>query len=66
MAAFFEYKEVVGISTESVEAAIQAGLKEVSSKYQIAWFEAVSIRGRMVDAETTEYQVTLKIGCREK
>ena len=66
MATTFEYKEVVGISNESIEAAIQAGLQEVSIKFQVAWFEMASVRGRMVDAETTEYQVTLKIGCREK
>ncbi len=66
MASVFEYKEVVGISIESVEAAIQEGLTEVSADYQVAWFEAVSIRGRMVDEKTTEYQVTLKIGCRPK
>jgi flavin-binding protein dodecin len=64
MASVFEYKEIVGISTESLEAAIQEGLREVSLSYQVAWFEVVSMRGRMVDAGTTEYQVTLKIGCR--
>ena len=66
MASVFEYKEIVGISNETVEAAIQEGLRDVSQGYQVAWFEVVSIRGRMVDAETTEYQVTLKIGCRAK
>ncbi|MBN1448354.1 MAG: dodecin domain-containing protein [Bacteroidetes bacterium] len=66
MASVFEYKEVVGISTESIEAAISEGLADVSVNYQVAWFEVVSIRGRMVDAQTTEYQVTLKIGCRAK
>lgn len=66
MASVFEYKEIVGISTESLEAAIQEGLREVSLSYQVAWFEVISMRGRMVDASTTEYQVTLKIGCRAK
>lgn len=66
MASVFEYREVVGISTENVEAAIKEGLDEVSVNFQVAWFEVVSIRGRMVDAKTTEYQVTLKIGCRAK
>jgi len=66
MASVFEYREVVGISTTNVEAAIQEGLTEVSAGYQVAWFEVVSIRGRMVDEKTTEYQVTLKIGCRPR
>ena len=64
--AVFEYKEIVGISTESVEAAVQEGLNDISQNYQVAWFEVISIRGRMVDASTTEYQVTVKIGCRAK
>ena len=66
MASVFEYKEIVGIATESVEDAIQAGLEDVSQQFQVAWFEVISIRGRMVDATTTEYQVTLKIGCKAK
>jgi flavin-binding protein dodecin len=66
MASVFEYKEIVGISTESIEAAVQEGLNEVSLAYQVAWFEVLSVRGRMVDAATTEYQVTIKVGCRAK
>ena len=66
MASVFEYKEIVGISTESIEAAVQEGLNEVSLAYQVAWFEVLSVRGRMVDAETTEFQVTIKVGCRAK
>lgn len=66
MASVFEYKEVVGISTANIEAAIQEGLNEVSQNYDVAWFEVVSTRGRMVDASTTEYQVTLKVGCKAR
>ena len=64
MPTAFEYKEVVGISTESIEAAITEGLKEISRGAQVAWFEVISMRGRMVDAETVEYQVSIKVGCR--
>ncbi|MCB2205690.1 dodecin domain-containing protein [bacterium] len=66
MASVFEYKEIVGISTENIEAAIQEGLNDASANYHVAWFEVVSVRGRMVDATTTEYQVTLKIGCKAR
>lgn len=66
MPSAFEYKEVVGISTESIEDAVQEGLTEASKKHQVAWFEVVSVRGRMVDADVIEYQVSLKIGCRAK
>ena len=66
MAAVFEYKEVVGISTESIESAIKQGLDAVSAEYNVAWFEVVSFRGRMADADTLEYQVTVKVGCKAK
>lgn len=66
MPTAFEYKEVVGISTESIEAAIQEALKQVSQHAQVAWFEVLSMRGRMVDAETIEHQVSIKVGCRAK
>ena len=66
MAAVFEYKEVVGISTESIESAIKQGLDAVAVDYNVAWFEVISFRGRMVDAEILEYQVTVKVGCKAK
>jgi flavin-binding protein dodecin len=66
MPSAFEYKEVVGISNESIEAAIKEGLDEAAKTHHVAWFEVVSVRGRMSDDETVEYQVSLKIGCRVK
>jgi flavin-binding protein dodecin len=66
MSSVFEYREVVGISTENIEAAIKAGLDAVSIEYNVAWFEVVSFRGRMVDADTVEYQVTIRVGCKSK
>lgn len=66
MASVFEYKEVVGISTESIEAAIRQAVDAVSVDYNIGWFEVLSFRGRVVDAATVEYQVTVKFGCKTK
>ncbi|MFZ1730172.1 MAG: dodecin family protein [Bacteroidota bacterium] len=66
MPAAFEYREIVGISNDSIEAAIKEGLYEASKTHQVAWFEVASMRGRMVDDDTVEYQVSLKIGCRVK
>lgn len=66
MSSAFEYKEVVGISTESIEAAIQVGLKQISQTAEVAWFEVLSMRGRMVDDDTIEHQVSIKVGCRAK
>jgi flavin-binding protein dodecin len=66
MTSVFEYKEVVGISTESIEAAIKQALDAVSATHNVAWFEVLSFRGRMVDSDTNEYQVTVKVGCKSK
>ncbi len=66
MPTAFDYKEVVGISNNSIEAAVKEGLDEVSKNFHVAWFEVVSMRGRMVDDDIVEYQVSLKIGCRVK
>ncbi len=66
MPSAFEYKEVVGISTENIEAAIKEGLDEAAKTHHVAWFEVLSMRGRVTDANEVEYQVSLKIGCRAK
>ncbi len=66
MASVFEYKEVVGISTESIEAAIKQAIDAVAAEYSIGWFEVLSFRGRVADASAIEYQVTVKIGCKKK
>jgi len=64
MATVFEYKEIVGVSTSSIEDAIKNGVAMVAAEATVAWFEILSIRGRLVDADTLEYQVTVKVGCK--
>jgi flavin-binding protein dodecin len=55
--------EVIGISTESVEAAIQSAVSRAQESLQkLSWFEVQEVRGH-IDAEgkISEYQVVLKI-----
>lgn len=55
--------EVIGTSTESVEAAIQHAVDRArQSLEKLAWFEVQEVRGHISDVgKVTEYQVVLKI-----
>jgi len=55
--------EVIGISTVSVEGAIQAAVSRAhESLEKVSWFEVQEIRGHIDDdGKVSEYQVQLKI-----
>ena len=55
--------EVIGISTESVEAAIQKAVDRArNSLDSLSWFEVQEVRGHINDeGKVSEYQVVLKI-----
>ncbi|MBW2475742.1 MAG: dodecin domain-containing protein [Deltaproteobacteria bacterium] len=55
--------EVIGVSHESVEAAIQAAVSRArQSLEKLSWFEVDEIRGHInQEGNVTEYQVVLKI-----
>lgn len=55
--------EVIGISTESVEAAIQSAVSRAQESLQkLSWFEVQEVRGHIDAAgKISEYQVVLKI-----
>jgi len=55
--------EVIGISTESVEAAIQKAVDRArNSLDSLSWFEVQDVRGHINDeGKVSEYQVVLKI-----
>jgi flavin-binding protein dodecin len=60
----YRITEVVGSSSESVQAAIDAGLARVSRTVRnVEWFEATQIRGGVQDGQVS-YQVILKVGFR--
>ncbi len=55
--------EVIGIATESVEAAIQKAVDRArNSLDSLSWFEVQEVRGHINDeGKVSEYQVVLKI-----
>ncbi len=61
----YRITEVVGSSSESVQAAIEAGIARVSRTVRnVEWFEATQIRGSVSDGRIQAYQVILKVGFR--
>ena len=61
----YRITEVVGSSSESVQAAIDAGIARVSRTVRnVEWFEATQIRGSVQDGQINAYQVVLKVGFR--
>lgn len=55
--------EVIGISSVSVEGAIQAAVSRArESLEKVSWFEVQEVRGHIGnDGKISEYQVVLKI-----
>ena len=57
--------EVVGSSTESIDAAIENAVGECSKSIRnVEWFEVQEIRGHVVDGKVGHYQVVMKVGFR--
>jgi flavin-binding protein dodecin len=55
--------EIVGTSPVSFAEAAKEGVREASKTVRrIEWFEVTEQRGRVVDGEIREFQVTLKVG----
>jgi dodecin len=55
--------EIVGVSSGSIESAIEAALaKAKSSLDKLSWFEVEDVRGHIgPDGKVAEYQVVLKV-----
>jgi flavin-binding protein dodecin len=59
----YKLVEVVGTSSESIEAAINNGIARVSATMErVAWFEVLETRGFVEGGSAGEFQVRLKIG----
>lgn len=58
--------EVVGSSSDSMDAAIRNGVKRASEKLRnLEWFEVKETRGHIVGGDQVgHYQVVLKVGFR--
>ena len=61
----YRVTEIVGTSTEGVDAAIRTGVGRASETLRgLDWFEVTQIRGHIVDGQIAHYQVGLKLGFR--
>ncbi len=57
--------EVVGSSTEGLDAAIKVGIDRAAATLRgLDWFEVTEIRGHLEDGRIAHYQVGLKVGYR--
>ena len=61
----YRVTEIVGSSSEGLDAAIRNGLSRASETLRnLDWFEVTQIRGHLVDGEIGHFQVGLKVGFR--
>ena len=57
--------ELVGSSTESIEAAIENAIQMAGKSLKnLDWFEVTDTRGHIVDGKVSHFQVGLKVGFR--
>ncbi|MED7949926.1 MULTISPECIES: dodecin [unclassified Streptomyces] len=61
----YRVTEIVGSSTESIDAAIRNGVERASRTLRnLDWFEVTQVRGHLEEGRVKHYQVGLKIGFR--
>ncbi|WP_406200409.1 dodecin family protein [Kitasatospora sp. NBC_01560] len=61
----YRVTEIVGSSTESVDAAVRNGVERASRTLRnLDWFEVTQVRGHLADGRIQHYQVGLKVGFR--
>jgi len=57
--------EIVGTSTESVDAAIRNAVDRANKTIRhLDWFQTTEIRGHIQDGHIAHFQVTMKVGFR--
>lgn len=61
----YRVTEIVGSSSDGVDAAIRNGLSRASETLRnLDWFEVTQIRGHLADGQVGHFQVGLKVGFR--
>jgi dodecin len=61
----YRVTEIVGSSSEGVDAAIRNGLARAGQTLRhLDWFEVVEIRGHLDNGQLGHVQVTMKVGFR--
>jgi dodecin len=67
MAGTYKIVELVGTSPVSFAEAVKAAVAEASKTVRhMDWFEVVDERGRIVEGQVQEFQVTIKVGFKIK
>lgn len=57
--------ELVGSSTDSIEAAIENAIQMAGKSLKnLDWFEVIGTRGHIKDGKVAHYQVEIKVGFR--
>jgi flavin-binding protein dodecin len=65
MPGTYKVVELVGTSPVSFAEAVRSGVAEASKTLRhMDWFEVVEERGRIVEGQVKEFQVTIKVGFR--
>jgi flavin-binding protein dodecin len=61
----YSITEVVGSSSEGLDAAIRVGIDRAASTLRgLDWFEVTEIRGHIEEGQVAHFQVGLKVGFR--
>ncbi|MFJ8628309.1 dodecin [Kitasatospora sp. NPDC093550] len=61
----YRVTEIVGSSTESVDAAIRNGVERAARTLRnLDWFEVSQVRGHLEDGRIKHFQVCMKVGFR--
>ncbi len=61
----FKKIELVGTSPNSfAEAAANAVEKAAQTEDAMRWFEVVEMRGAIADGKVSQYQTTIRVGCK--
>ena len=61
----YRVTEIVGTSTEGVDAAVRNGIQRASQTLRhLDWFEVTQIRGQIDGGNVNHWQVGIKIGFR--
>ena len=59
----YKTTEIVGSSTDGVEAAVRGAIEKAGrSLRHMRWFEVTEIRGHIEDDAVAHWQVTVKVG----
>jgi dodecin len=61
----YRVTEVVGTSTDSIDAAIRTGVAQAAETVRgLDWFEVTEMRGHLENGRIAHYQVTMRLGFR--